>query len=57
MDRLDSDTWCDECGEIGWEGTCDACLRFAAEQEERAAEGPGVWSARPAIRVRGRRAG
>ena len=31
MDRLDSDTWCDECGEIGWEGTCDACLQFAAE--------------------------
>ena len=31
MDRLDSDTWCDECGEIGWEGTCDACLAFDAE--------------------------
>lgn len=31
MDRLDSDTWCDECGEIGWEGTCEACLQFAAE--------------------------
>ena len=37
MDRLDSDTWCDECGEIGWEGTCDACLTFAAEIDAPAA--------------------
>lgn len=29
MDRYDSETWCDECGEIGWEGTCAACLAFA----------------------------
>jgi hypothetical protein len=28
MDRLDSDTWCDECGELGWEGTCPACVAF-----------------------------
>ena len=37
MDRLDSDTWCDECGEIGWEGTCDACVTFAAEIDAPAA--------------------
>jgi hypothetical protein len=28
MDRLDSDTWCDECGELGWEGVCPACVAF-----------------------------
>jgi hypothetical protein len=38
MDRLDSDTWCDECGEIGWEGTCDACLAFEAGRDAPAAE-------------------
>jgi hypothetical protein len=38
MDRLDAETWCDECGEIGWEGTCDACLQFAAELDAAAAE-------------------
>ncbi len=36
MDRLDSETWCDECGEIGWEGTCEACLAFEAETGEHA---------------------
>jgi hypothetical protein len=34
MDRLDADTWCDECGELGWEGTCPACLAFVAEPSE-----------------------
>ena len=28
VDRLDSDTWCDECGELGWEGVCPACVAF-----------------------------
>ena len=28
MDRLDSGTWCDECGELGWEGVCPACVAF-----------------------------
>jgi hypothetical protein len=30
MDRLDAETWCDECGELGWEGVCPACVAFAA---------------------------
>jgi len=33
MDRLDSETWCDECGEIGWVGTCEACRAFEAALE------------------------
>jgi hypothetical protein len=33
MDRLDSETWCEECGELGWEGTCPACLAFADNAE------------------------
>jgi hypothetical protein len=28
MDRLDAETWCDECGELGWEGVCPACVAF-----------------------------
>ena len=28
-DDLDTDTWCDECGEFGWEGICPACVDFA----------------------------
>jgi hypothetical protein len=24
------ETWCDECGEFGWEGTCSACVDFDA---------------------------
>jgi hypothetical protein len=28
-DRLEADTWCEECGEIGWEGVCPACESFA----------------------------
>ena len=30
-DDLDTDTWCDECGEHGWEGVCPACVSFALE--------------------------
>jgi hypothetical protein len=33
MDRLDAETWCDECGELGWEGTCPACLAFELRDE------------------------
>ena len=28
MDRLDAETWCEECGELGWEGVCPACVAF-----------------------------
>ncbi|HET6690365.1 MAG TPA: hypothetical protein VFG74_05825 [Miltoncostaeaceae bacterium] len=28
MDRFDAETWCDECGELGWEGVCPACVAF-----------------------------
>jgi hypothetical protein len=45
MDRLDSDTWCDECGEIGWEGTCDACLAFEAGRDAAASGAAGAVEA------------
>jgi hypothetical protein len=37
MDRLDAETWCDECGELGWEGVCPACVAF-----ERGAADPAA---------------
>jgi hypothetical protein len=38
MDRLDTDIWCDECGELGWEGTCPACVAFAVNHPESLAD-------------------
>lgn len=38
MDRLDAETWCEECGELGWEGVCPACVAW----DER---GPGTAEA------------
>lgn len=25
LERSDEETWCEECGEIGWRGVCPAC--------------------------------
>ena len=25
----DTETWCDECGELGWVGVCQACVNWA----------------------------
>jgi hypothetical protein len=30
-DDPDIETWCDECGELGWVGICPACVTFALE--------------------------
>lgn len=34
MDQFSSDTWCDECGDLGWSGVCPACLEFEAHPTE-----------------------
>jgi hypothetical protein len=35
-DALEGERWCDECGELGWEGICPACHAFAVREAQPA---------------------
>jgi hypothetical protein len=41
VDQTQEDRWCEECGELGWEGVCPACRALATEAVPPGAECSG----------------